>query len=116
MSASKSNYTREQSRLEIQKSVKKTEKWDVYSTGRQNLAAALNDPHYRDLGLFTRTWGESFVHTTPIPPWTSPVVSKDDFMEYMRRTREVRPASRKPEYVILVYVHMYGCMHVCMCV
>lgn len=61
----------------------------MYSAGRQNLAAALNDPHHRDLGLFTRTWGEAFVPTTPIPPSTTPVVSKDDFMEYLKRTREV---------------------------
>lgn len=102
MSAGKANYNRDQSRLAVQKSVKKTEKWDVYSTGRQNLAAALNDPHHRDLGLFTRTWGESFVHTTPIPPWNSPVVSKDDFLEYMRRTREVRSASEELEHGVLV--------------
>lgn len=97
MSASKTSQNREQSLLEIQKSVKNTGKWDVYSTGRQNLAAALNDPHHRDLGLFTRTWGEGFVHTTAIPPWTSPVVSKDDFAEYIKRTREVRSYSKYKE-------------------
>ena len=89
MSASKASSKRQPSSLETQRSTKKTEKWDVYSAGRQNLAAALNDPHHRDLALFTRTWGEGFVHTTPIPPSTTPAVFKEDFLEYLKRTREV---------------------------
>ena len=62
----------------------------MYSSGRQNLAAALNDPNYRQLDLFTRTWGESFHPNAPLPHSNVPQVDRKDFRDYLRKTAEGR--------------------------
>ena len=74
----------------VKEVVKSTEKWDVYASGRQNLAAALNNPQNRELDLFTKMWGEAFVPTAPLPASTIPRVTKEHFKEYLKLTRKVR--------------------------
>jgi vacuolar protein sorting-associated protein 54 len=75
--------------------VKSTEKWDVYASGRQNLAAALNNPQNRELDLFTKMWGEAFVPTAPLPASTIPRVTKEHFKEYLKLTRKGRKVHAK---------------------
>ena len=75
--------------VKVNEIVKKTERWDVYASGRQNLAAALNDPQNREVDLFTKTWGEAFVPNAPLPPSNIPHVTKEHFKEYMKLTRQV---------------------------
>ena len=62
--------------------------WTVYSC-TQNLPAALNDPSNREVDLFTRTWGETFV---PLMPTTSldlyPKVKRSDFARYLKDSRK----------------------------
>lgn len=64
--------------------------WTVYSC-TQNLPSALNDPSNRELDLFTRTWGETFV---PLMPSTSldlyPKVKRSDFSRYLKDSHKTK--------------------------
>lgn len=58
--------------------------WTIFSC-TQNLPSALNDPTNREVDLFTKTWGETFV---PLLPSTSldsyPKVKRSDFARYLK--------------------------------
>lgn len=62
--------------------------WTVYSC-TQNLPAALNDPGNREIDLFTKTWGETFV---PLVPTTSldlyPKMKRSEFARYLKDSRK----------------------------
>ena len=62
--------------------------WTVYSC-TQNLPAALNDPGNREIDLFTKTWGETFV---PLMPTASldlyPKLKRSDFARYLNDSRK----------------------------
>ena len=62
--------------------------WTVYSC-TQNLPAALNDPTNREVDLFTKTWGETFV---PLIPTASldiyPKLKRSDFARYLKDSRK----------------------------
>ena len=73
----------------VEEVTKKEEpKWTVFS-GSQNLAAALNDPSYREYDLFTKTWGSYFVPTAALPPSKIPNIELADFIPYLKETSAV---------------------------
>ena len=62
--------------------------WTVYSC-TQNLPAALNDPSNREVDLFTKTWGETFVPLLPTMSLdTYPKVKRSDFSRYLKDSRK----------------------------
>lgn len=65
------------------------DKWTVFSSS-QNLAAALADPSYREVDIFTRTWGDGFVPHAPLPSSTLPNIQIGDFLCYLKETSSVR--------------------------
>jgi len=86
----KPSSTRSQPHLtKVSELLKKDESlWTVYSC-TQNLPAALNDPNNREVDLFTKTWGETFV---PLIPTTSldlyPKINRSDFVRYLKDSRK----------------------------
>lgn len=72
---------------------KEGEEWTVFS-GSQNLPTALNDPSSRELDLFTRTWGSSFVATASLPASPFPAIEVTDFLRYLRETSSGRKIHR----------------------
>lgn len=73
--------------------MKEEEQWTVFS-GSQNLSTALNDPSNRELDLFTRTWGSSFVPTAPLPFTNFPSIEVTDFLRYLKETAAGRKLHR----------------------
>ena len=69
---------------------KEEPKWTVFS-GSQNLAAALNDPVYREYDLFTKTWGGYFIPSASLPSCTLPNIELGDFRRYLKETAAVSP-------------------------
>ena len=63
-------------------------KWTVFS-GSQNLAAALNDPAYREYDLFTKTWGGYFIPNASLPTCNIPDIKLGDFIRYLKETAAV---------------------------
>jgi len=73
--------------------------WTIYSC-TQNLPAALNDPSNREVDLFTKTWGETFV---PMAASTVsdmyPKLKRSDFAQYLKdsHTKKRRHKSKSSE-------------------
>lgn len=66
----------------------RTEVYSIYSAS-QNLSSALNDPNNREIDLFTKTWGESFIPHAPVPPSSLPNIEITDFIRYLKETASV---------------------------
>ena len=70
--------------------------WTVFSC-TQNLPSALNDPTNREVDLFTKTWGETFV---PLLPSTSldsyPKVKRSDFARYLKDPHKKKRRNKSP--------------------
>lgn len=64
------------------------EDWSIYSA-TQNLPSVLNDPNNRELDLFTKTWGETFLPYAPVPQTSLPNIELGDFLCYLRETASV---------------------------
>ena len=62
--------------------------WTMF-TASQNLPSALNDPNNRELDLFTRMWGDSFIPHAPLPPSYLPNIELGDFLRYLKETASV---------------------------
>jgi len=62
--------------------------WTIYSC-TQNLPAALNDPSNREVDLFTKTWGETFVPlAAPAFSEMYPKLKLSDFARYLKDSRK----------------------------
>jgi len=62
--------------------------WTIYSC-TQNLPAALNDPSNREVDLFTKTWGETFVPlAAPAISEMYPKLKRSDFACYLKDSRK----------------------------
>ena len=70
--------------------------WTIYSC-TQNLPSALNDPSNREVDLFTKTWGETFV---PLMPTTSldlyPKVKRSEFARYFKDSHKKKRHHKMP--------------------
>jgi len=73
--------------------VKEEEKW-TFSSSAQSLSTALNDPAYRELDLFTKTWGSSFIPTATLPSSHLPPIELADFLCYLKDTMTGRKQHR----------------------
>lgn len=63
-----------------------TDEWNFYSAS-QSLATVLNDPRRpRSKDFFTKTWGDKFTDTSPIPPPQHlPAIRPQYFQTYLKR-------------------------------
>ena len=70
--------------------------WTIYSC-TQNLPSALNDPTNREVDLFTKTWGETFV---PLIATTSldsyPKIKRSDFARYLKDSHKKKRRNKSP--------------------
>lgn len=66
--------------------------WTIYNSS-QNLPAVLNDPRKtkREYDLFTKSWGDSFVESTGLPPTYLPDINYKHFEIYLKHIRKVSP-------------------------
>ncbi|KAF6778582.1 hypothetical protein AHF37_01851 [Paragonimus kellicotti] len=58
-----------------------------------NLPAVLNDPYYRQVDIFSRTWGDQFERAEVTPLSRLPAIHEKDFADYL--TKLSSRASRK---------------------
>ncbi len=70
-----------------------SDRW-TFSSSAQSLSTALNNPSYREVDLFTKTWGSGFTASAPLPPSNLPPISLADFKCYLRDTNAGRKLHR----------------------
>lgn len=70
--------------------------WTIYSS-TQNLPAVLNDPRRgKEKDFFTKTWGDTFVDKSVIPPSLYlPEITRGHFEAYLKKTKKCKKSYRK---------------------